>query len=52
MEKLYTPEEVADMLRVTRRTVYEWIRSGQLKAVKVGRQWRITEDDISKMMTR
>lgn len=36
-----TPAEVAEILRVDRRTVYEWLRSGKLKAVRFGDTWRI-----------
>ena len=30
LPRFLTPEEVADLLRVSRRTVYNWLRSGQL----------------------
>lgn len=43
---LLTPEEVADKLRVSRRTVYNQVRSGEIPARKVGRQWRINGKDI------
>ena len=44
--RLYTLTEVADILRVTRRTLYNYIKSGQLKAVKMGREWRITHENL------
>jgi excisionase family DNA binding protein len=34
---LFTPAEVAKALRVSRRTVYDRIASGDLSAVRVGR---------------
>jgi excisionase family DNA binding protein len=37
----YTPEEAAALLRVDRRTIYEWLRSGKMQAVKFGKTWRI-----------
>jgi len=43
---LYTPEEVAAALRVTRRTVYEWLKMGRLHGIRVGRGWRIRPEDI------
>src|SRR5687768_16590700 len=43
---LYTPEEVANTLRVTRRTVYEWLKVGRLQGIRVGRGWRIRPEDI------
>jgi excisionase family DNA binding protein len=52
--KLLKPSEVAEMLSVNRRTVYNWIRSGRVKAVKIcsgKRVWlRIPEDEIKKLI--
>lgn len=44
--KVYTIEEIAEMLHVTRRTVYSYVKSGKLKAVKIGKYWRITEENL------
>jgi len=38
---LCTPREAAVMLRVTPRTVSRWCRDGKLRAIKIGRVWRI-----------
>jgi excisionase family DNA binding protein len=38
---LLTPEEVADTLRVSTRTVLDWLRTSQLPGLKVGRRWRV-----------
>lgn len=43
----YTCKEVAERFRVQERTVWSWIRSGKLPAVRVGKQYRITEEDIN-----
>ena len=45
-EKLVTPEQVAERLQVTERTVYGWLRRGKLPALKLGRLWRIRPDDL------
>jgi len=42
----YTCKEIAKMFRVSLRTVYNWIYSGRLPAIKIGRDYRITDDDI------
>ncbi|MGX7364689.1 helix-turn-helix domain-containing protein [Aerococcus suis] len=44
--KLYTVEEVADMLKVSRRTVYNYIKSEKLRAYKIGKEWRISKEDV------
>lgn len=40
-DEYYSIQEVADKLKVAYLTVYRWIRSGKLKAVKAGKQYRI-----------
>ena len=40
-ETLYTPNQVADLLQVTRRTIYVWIRKRKLAAVRAGNRVRI-----------
>ena len=44
---LYTTDEVAKLLRVSQRTVQEWIRSGTLTAVRYGRLLRIRQADLA-----
>jgi len=44
----YTTEEVADLLKISAKTVREMIKSKRLEAVRVGKEYRITEDQIRK----
>lgn len=44
--RLLTVAEVAGVMRVSRMTVYRLIRRGQLKAVRVGRNYRVREEDL------
>lgn len=46
MPKFLTPEEIAEQLRVTKGSVYVWLRSGKLKGTKIGDLWRIDERDL------
>lgn len=50
MEKYFTPDEVADILKVKRLTVYRWVGAAKLPAKKVGRGLRITESDLHKLI--
>jgi len=43
---VYTLQEVEEILSVTRRTIYNWIKSGKLHAVKIGNQWRVKQEDL------
>ena len=50
MEKILTPAEVADVMRLNRRTVYKLLESGELRGRKVGRVWRIPQSAIGEYM--
>ena len=41
-----TPSEVADVLRVSDMTVYRLIKAGELRALRIGKSYRISEDDF------
>ena len=44
--RVYTLEEVAGILKVTRRTLYNYIKGGALQAVKMGKYWRVPESTL------
>jgi len=48
--RFVTVNEVADLLRVSRMTVYRLIRSKELSAVRVGRGIRVREDEIHRYL--
>lgn len=50
--KVYSVEEVADILKLTTRTIYAYIKSGQLKASKIGKYWRITPAALQDFIER
>lgn len=53
MPNLLTVEEAADMLRVSRSTVWRWCKEGTLKsAFKIGHTWRIPQEEIEDLMRR
>ena len=47
-ETYYSIEEVAKMLKVAYLTVYRWIQSGKLNAIKAGKQYRISKNELDK----
>ena len=49
--KYLKTKEVAEELRVTKRTVFRYIESGKLKATKIG-QWRITRTDLNDFISK
>ncbi len=46
MNELLTVAEVAGLLRVSTMTVYRLIRTGELSAVRVGRNYRVRSHDL------
>lgn len=44
--RFLTVQEVADLMRVSSMTVYRLIKSGELGAVRVGRSFRVRQEDI------
>ena len=49
-EKYFTPAEIAEKYRVTIHTVWGWIRTRQLRAVKVGKFYRISETALDEFV--
>ena len=45
-----TVAEVAQALRVSNMTVYRLINSGQLPAVRVGKSYRLREEDVDRYL--
>lgn len=44
-DRLLTIQDVADECRVSTKTVRGWIKSKEIAAYKLGRQWRIADKD-------
>lgn len=47
-EKAYTPDEVAQMFQISKHTVYELIKRGELQAFKVGNKMRIEHEELER----
>ena len=49
-KEYYTLQELADLLRVTRQCIYNNVRNGNIPAVKFGREYRITADQLQDIL--
>jgi excisionase family DNA binding protein len=47
---LLTPEQVAGILQVHILTIYSYIRGGKLDAIRLGRSYRITHQDLEQFI--
>ena len=45
-ERLFSVEEVAERLGMSRYTISDWIKTGRLTGVKIGKYWRVKERDL------
>ena len=50
--RFLTVAEVAAILRVSTMTVYRLIKAGNLAAVRVGKSYRVREDDVDTYLAR
>lgn len=50
--KIYTTDEALEVLKVTKRTLYRYIKAGQIKAIRMGREYRITEEALKDFLAR
>ncbi|HEX2026047.1 MAG TPA: helix-turn-helix domain-containing protein [Actinomycetota bacterium] len=48
--RFITVNEVAQLLRVSKMTVYRLIRQGDLPAVRIGRGYRLREEDVHRYL--
>ncbi len=49
--KVYTPEQVAAMLQLSKNRIYELISEGEIVAKKIGKVYRIPASSISFVFT-
>lgn len=50
-DRYQTVQEVADRLEVAEATVRQWIKAGALRAIDIGKGWRIADTDLLQFLT-
>ncbi|MEJ5254941.1 MAG: helix-turn-helix domain-containing protein [Acidimicrobiales bacterium] len=50
--RFLTVAEVAQMMRVSTMTVYRLIRAGELASARVGKSYRIREEDVDTYLAK
>lgn len=50
--RFFTVNEVADHLRVSSMTVYRLVKAGDLPAVRIGKSYRVREDDLDAYLAK
>ncbi|MCB6179052.1 helix-turn-helix domain-containing protein [Rhodobacter sp. Har01] len=49
-DQYQTVKDVADRLKVAEATVRHWIKVGQLRAIDIGKGWRIADADLAEFL--
>jgi excisionase family DNA binding protein len=51
-DPLLTPSQVAERLQLKERTVTRWLRAGYLRGFKLGKEWRVSPEDLRAFIER
>lgn len=46
----YTVKEICEILKIKPLTVYRWLKAGKLKAVKIGKSFRVEKSEFEKFI--
>lgn len=46
-DRYQTVQEVAERLEVSEATVRQWIKAGELRAIDIGKGWRVSNTDLA-----
>ncbi len=50
-DRYQTVQELAERLEVAEATVRQWIKSGALRAIDIGKGWRISDTDLERFLS-
>jgi excisionase family DNA binding protein len=49
-DRYQTVQDLAERLNVAEATVRQWIRSGELRAIDIGKGWRVADTDLDRFL--
>jgi excisionase family DNA binding protein len=49
-DRYQTVKELAERLEISEATVRQWIKSGDLRAIDIGKGWRIADTDLDRFL--
>jgi len=52
MEKIYTVEEVCELLKIGKTLCYRYLKANTLNGKKLGKKWIIPESSLSEYLSR
>jgi len=48
----YSVKEIADLLKVSPRTIYKYVLNGMLKGYKIAEKWRFSKEQIDTFLKK
>jgi excisionase family DNA binding protein len=52
LEEVFTPKEVAKALKLSEKTVLQYLREGRLPGFRVGKHWRVRHADLMALINQ
>ena len=49
-DTILSVQQIAKFFGVSKKTVWEWCKKGKLPAFKIGKEWKIRQSDMQKMI--
>jgi excisionase family DNA binding protein len=50
LDEVYTPKEVAKALKLSEKSVLQYLREGRLPGFRVGKHWRVRHADLAALV--
>jgi excisionase family DNA binding protein len=50
--EFFTVQEISKMLKIHEQTIFRWIREGKLESIKVGRNQRVTKEQLDNFLNK
>lgn len=50
--QFYTVKEICEILKIKPLTVYRWLKAGKLKALKIGKNYRIENQEFERFINQ
>lgn len=51
-KEFYTAEDLAELLQVNIMTIYRYIKTGRIKAYKIGREYRVDNKEFATFLKK
>ena len=51
-DDVLTVDELCELLKIGKNTAYRLLNTGEIKAVRIGRVWKITKEEVVKYLSR